>query len=155
MHTTASRFFAALTLLALLLLGFNLYRGYQFEHAELDPAIKRQIDAKVDEVIERMRAHYGSVPEVHLSIEPSLPARLYGLAMLERSGRIRVMLNKKRLRESLDFVLDEVIAHEYAHAYMLYTGHQSTQEGHSSAWQEVCAAHLAACAANAMSISKT
>ncbi len=135
---TVSRIFAAITLLALLLLGYNFYRGYRFEHAPLDADIMHQIDVRVGEVRLRMRQFYGEAPDFPLSISDTLPSRLYGLASLDQKGAIRVVLNKKRMRESLDYMLDDVIPHEYAHAYMLYKGHVTPDDGHSEAWQQVC-----------------
>ncbi len=135
---TASRIFGSITLVALMLLGYNFYRGYRFEHAPLDAATQRQINEKVAEVRMLMRQVYGEAPDFPLVISDTLPSRLYGLASLNPQGKIRVVLNKKRIRESLDYILDDVIPHEYAHAYMLYKGRVSHDDGHSEAWQQVC-----------------
>jgi predicted SprT family Zn-dependent metalloprotease len=64
--------------------------------------------------------------------------RLYGLTSYE-NGKIKIYLNKKVMQESMDYMVESVIAHEYAHAIMFKLGHiHNSDDGHSREWEETC-----------------
>ena len=43
------------------------------------------------------------------------------------------------MQESMDYIIDSVIAHEYAHALMFKLGYLHTKDnGHSKKWQKIC-----------------
>lgn len=130
--------FLAMMVLGVLFLAINLYSGYQFKTEPLSKEIQAKIDAKEEEVISNIKKHYGVDFRVPLIISNALPSNLYGVAVLSERGSIKVYINKKRIRESLDYILDDVIAHEYAHAVMFASGNHSRKEGHSAQWQEIC-----------------
>ena len=47
--------------------------------------------------------------------------------------------NKNHFKESLNYMIQSVIPHEYAHAVMFYLKDFSTQNsGHSKKWQTIC-----------------
>ena len=62
--------------------------------------------------------------------------RLYGLTVYN-DGDVKIYLNKKVMQESFEYILESVIAHEYAHALMFKLGHFSG-DGHSKEWQDTC-----------------
>lgn len=127
--------FIAMITLALLYLSYNYYQAYRFKVDPLSAEIQAKIDAKEHEIHERILRHYHIDFKVPLIVSDKLPSNLYGLAVLQPQGQIKIYINKKRIRESLHYILDDVIAHEYAHALMFYFGRK---EGHSKAWQETC-----------------
>ena len=56
-----------------------------------------------------------------------------------KDGEVSIYLNKKVMQESIDYMVDSVIAHEYAHALMFKLGHISKNtDGHSAQWREAC-----------------
>ncbi len=131
------RAFLSVIFLALIYIAFNFYQSYQFKHSALSLEIQTQIDSKEREIILNIKKYYGVDFRVPLIISDKLPSNLYGLARLDKQGNITVFINKKRLRESLEYVLDDVIAHEYAHAFM-FDKQSLSEEGHTARWQEVC-----------------
>lgn len=85
-----------------------------------------------------MQKNFGFVFKVPLIVTDKFQGRLYGLTSYE-NGEIKIYLNKKVMRESMDYMLDSVIAHEYAHALMFKMGYlHDSEDGHSKEWQMTC-----------------
>ena len=60
-------------------------------------------------------------------------------SLLIKNGEIRIYLNKKVMQESMDYMVDSVIAHEYAHALIFKLGMRDVEkDGHSKEWQIAC-----------------
>lgn len=130
--------FIAMITLALLYLSYNYYQAYRFKIDPLSPEIQAKIDAKEHEIQEHILRHYNLHFDVPLIVSDELPSKLYGMAVLQPQGQIKIFINKKRIRESLQYILDDVIAHEYAHALMFLQGQYGCNDGHSEQWQEIC-----------------
>lgn len=96
------------------------------------------IKSKEQDVLNHMQQNFGFRYKFPLIITDKIPGRLYGLTSYE-NGHITIYLNKKAMQESLDYILSDVIAHEYAHA-LLFKLHKSSNEndGHSKLWQDTC-----------------
>lgn len=130
--------FLTVTLLASALLAYNWYQSHQFDSSPISDVYKQQIAAKESEVLQLMQRHYGFALNIPLIITDKLPSRSYGVTSYD-SGKISIYLNKQAMRESMQYILDDVIAHEYAHALMFKRGlfaHNS--DGHTLQWQKVC-----------------
>ncbi len=130
--------FIIITLLALAILGTNYYSSYSFKNSDIPQSYKQLIKDKEQEVLQNMQKNFGSVFQVPLIVTDKFKGRLYGLTSY-RDGEIKIYLNKKVMQESMEYMLDSVIAHEYAHALMFKQGHLHTQDkGHSKKWQQIC-----------------
>jgi predicted SprT family Zn-dependent metalloprotease len=75
--------------------------------------------------------------DIPLVISDEFNSKLYGLTSY-KDARIAIYLNKKRFRESVDYMIDEVIPHEYAHAMVFMMGARTSEDGHTKLWQKVC-----------------
>ncbi len=130
--------FASLILVSLLILIYNFYNSYSFKNSKLPESYKQLILEKEQEVLHHMQKNFGFVFRVPLIVTDKFKGRLYGLTSYE-NGEIKIYLNKKVMKESMDYMINSVIAHEYAHALMFKLGHMHTKdEGHSKEWQEIC-----------------
>ena len=130
--------FLIIILLAITALGFNYYKSYTFKNNDLSQYYKKLIANKEQEVLSHMQRNYGFALKVPLIVTDKFKGRLYGLTSYE-NGEIKIYLNKKVMQESMDYMLDSVIAHEYAHALMFHQGHMHTKaDGHSNLWQQTC-----------------
>ena len=130
--------FISIILLAISFLGFNYYDAYTFKNNELSEEYQNRISLKVKEVLQNMQDNYGYVIDVQLIITDKFQGRLYGLTSYE-NGEIKIYLNKKVMQESMDYMIESVIAHEYAHALMFAQGNIHTEsDGHSQQWQRTC-----------------
>jgi len=130
--------FIAIVIIASLYLMWNFYEGYRFKNNPISQEIQAKIDAKEQEVLKNIKVFYGIDFRVPLIISDELPSKLYGVAVLNKRGDIAIYINKKRIRESLDYMLDDVIAHEYAHALIFAKRDFNSDDGHSQEWQDMC-----------------
>lgn len=130
--------FITMVLGASVLLVYNYYKTSSFENNDIPSSYKERIFNKEQEVLANMQQNFGFVFQVPLIVTDEFKGRLYGLTSY-KNGEIKIYLNKKVMQESMDYMVDSVIAHEYAHALMFKLGHMHTNDdGHSKEWQEVC-----------------
>ncbi len=130
--------FLTIILLALSILGYNYYRSYSFKHNPLPNSYLKRIAAKEQDVLAHMQKNFGFQVQFPIIITDKIPGRLYGLSSYE-NGRITILLNKKVMQESMNYMIDSVIPHEYAHALLFYLHKNSSEKaGHSKLWRHTC-----------------
>jgi len=130
--------FLGVILVASVFLASSYYKSYSFKKSDLAESYKERIAQKEQEVLENMYKHFGIVYKVPLIVTDEFRGRLYGLSAYQ-NGEIKIYLNKKVMQESMDYMVDSVIAHEYAHAFMMKRGYlRERRAGHSAKWREVC-----------------
>ena len=85
-----------------------------------------------------MQKNFGFTFKVPLIVTDKFKSNLYGPTSY-KNGVIKIYLNKKVMKESMDYMVESVIAHEYAHALMFKLGHlHAKDDGHSKEWQLSC-----------------
>ncbi|WP_455756275.1 SprT-like domain-containing protein [Sulfurimonas sp.] len=130
--------FISIITVALLILINNYYKSYSFKNNDLPDRYKKLISDKEQEVLQYMQKNYGFRFKVPLIVTDKFKGKLYGLTSYE-NGKIKIYLNKKVMQESMDYMVESVIAHEYAHALMFKLGKLHTKDdGHSKLWQQTC-----------------
>ncbi len=130
--------FLGVIVISILVLSYNYYTSYRFKNSDIPLSYKQRILDKEQEVLWHMQENYGFTFKVPLIVTDEFKGRLYGLTSY-RDGEIKIYLNKKVMQESMDYVVDSVIAHEYAHALMFKLGYlHSGDDGHSKEWQQTC-----------------
>ncbi len=130
--------FLSIIAIAILILSKNFYDSYSYKHNDISESYKQLISNKEQEVLKLMKDHYGFSFKVPLIVTDKFKGRLYGLTSYD-NGVIKIYLNKKVMRESMDYMVDSVIAHEYAHALMFKLGYiHSKNDGHSLKWKQAC-----------------
>lgn len=130
--------FIAIIVIAVGILGYNYYKSYSFKNSDIPLRYKQMIDTKEQEVLQNMQKHYGFKFKVPLIVTDKFKGKLYGLTSY-RDGKVTIYLNKKVMKESMEYMVESVIAHEYAHALMFKQGHlKESNEGHSKKWQISC-----------------
>lgn len=115
----------------------NIYQSYQFRTKPLSAEIQKRVAQREAEVLSLIYEQYRIRPDIPLVISDKFHSNLYGLTSY-KAGQIQIFLNKKRFKESLDYMLEEVIPHEYAHAMVFILGAESSKDGHTKAWQKIC-----------------
>ncbi|QOY53829.1 SprT-like domain-containing protein [Candidatus Sulfurimonas marisnigri] len=124
--------------LALSILGFNFYSDYSFKNNDISDGFKERIKHKEEEVLQHMKKNFGHVYKFQLIVTDKLQGKLYGLTSYN-NGEIKIYLNKNVMQESMDYIIDSVIAHEYAHALLFkLNSHHSKDDGHSQEWKQTC-----------------
>ncbi|EQB40575.1 hypothetical protein M947_01870 [Sulfurimonas hongkongensis] len=129
--------FLGIIVLASLILAKNFYDDYSFKTNDIPQSYKDRIAQKEQEVIWLMQKNYGFSFRVPLIVTDRFKGRLYGLTAY-KNGEIKIYLNKKVMQESMDYMVDSVIAHEYAHALMFKLKNFTKGDGHSKEWQKAC-----------------
>ena len=131
--------FIGMIVLAALYLFKSNYDDYMFDKTPVSDEMKQRLYNKEQEILQNMKHHYGFEFEVPVIITDKLPTKLYGVTSY-KDGSIRIFLNKKIMKESMNYVLDSVLPHEYAHALMFKEGmiYKSERAGHSPQWQRAC-----------------
>ena len=131
-------FFISIIAIALLYLANNIYSSQQFKNNPIPDSYKNRIKAKEAEVLDLMQKNYNIKLDIPVVVTDKFKGRLYGLTSY-KNGEITIYLNKKVMQESMDYMVQSVIAHEYAHALMFKIGDIRTKsDGHSPEWQETC-----------------
>lgn len=118
-------------------LVYSQYQSYTFKHSPLSLAIRDRVHMKENEVLALMKQKFKLTADIPLIISDEFNSNLYGLTSY-KDARIAVYLNKKRFKESVDYMIDEVIPHEYAHALVFMLGAKTSQDGHTKLWQKIC-----------------
>ncbi|MGB6327928.1 MAG: SprT-like domain-containing protein [Halarcobacter sp.] len=134
-------FFLVTTLLASVFLISSWYKTYQFENNPLDVKILKKIKIKQYELQTLAYKKFGVSRKIPVLVSNKMPSSLYGAATFSKENEIKIYLNKKRFKESSDYMLDNVLPHEYAHALMFAINDFTKQNaGHSLKWQKICIA---------------
>ncbi len=130
--------FLGIIIIAIIVLSTNYYNNYVFNTNDIPDSYKKRIADKEHEVLQLMQRHYGFSFKVPLIVTDKFKGKLYGITAY-KNGKIKIYLNKKVMQESMDYVIDSVIAHEYAHALIFKLGMRDrNKDGHSKEWQQAC-----------------
>jgi len=130
--------FITVIVFALSLLAYNYYKSYTFKNNPLPAEYIKQIESKEQNVLQNMYKNFGFSCKFPLVVTDEIPGKLYGLTAYQ-NGKITIYLNKKVMQESFPYMLESVIAHEYAHALLFKLGQNTNEKaGHSKGWQRTC-----------------
>ena len=130
--------FILMMLIASATLAYNYYKSYSFKNNPLPKEYLSAIKQKELDILKHMQENFGVKYKFPLIITDEIPGRLYGLTSF-KDGTIKIYLNKKVMQESFDYVINSVIAHEYAHALMFELRRNTSEKaGHSKEWQRTC-----------------
>lgn len=132
-------YFLLITILCVLILMYNLYQNYHFKNNPLNAQIMERIHTK-EQVLKQLSFKYYRISQpIPIVISEKMPNRLYGAATWSQDKQSKIYLNKKRFQENLDYMIDSVLPHEYAHAVMFQLGDTTKENGgHSKKWQQIC-----------------
>lgn len=132
-------FFLTFTILATFFLIYNWYDNYQFKNNPLTQEIMQSIYTKHKELEINTYQKFNIKRKIPVIISDKMPSKLYGAATFSKSGQIQIFLNKNYFQESIDYMIDDVLPHEYAHALMFIYGNTTNQNGgHTLRWQNIC-----------------
>lgn len=134
-------FFLLTTILASIFLVSSWYKTYQFENNPLSEKVLKKIDIKKHELQVLALQKFGINKNIPVLVSNKMPSSLYGAATYSKENNIIIYLNKKRFKESSDYMLNSVLPHEYAHAIMFVLKDFTKENGgHSLKWQQICKA---------------
>ena len=134
---TLEKFFIAGIILALSYISYSWYQDNQFKSNPLSAEIQKRVRDRQSHVRALIQNKYNIQPKIPIVISDEFHSNLYGLTGY-KEGKIKILLNKKRFKESEDYMIDEVIPHEYAHAMVFILGKKTSEDGHTKSWQKIC-----------------
>lgn len=130
--------FVGIMIVAIIILANNWHTSSSFKNNPISDEYKNLIAKKEQEILRNMHLHYGIKIQIPLIVTDRFKDRLFGAAVY-KDGDVKIYLNKNVMQESMKYMLDSVIAHEYAHALMLKKRmNTSENDGHSAEWREIC-----------------
>ncbi|MEA3383418.1 MAG: SprT-like domain-containing protein [Campylobacterota bacterium] len=131
--------FIYFTLSSIVMLGVILYNDSHFKSNPLSSDIMKKIDKKNHQLVNIIQQKYGIYFNVPILISDKMKNNLFGLAVYTQHKEIKIVLNKNRFQESVEYMVDFVLPHEYAHALMFKLGDFSKKNGgHTKRWQDIC-----------------
>lgn len=130
--------FISTIVISLILSAYLWYEGYKFDNSPLNENIKNKIVTKQKELEYLAFKKFNVKRKIPIIISDKMPNKIYGMATYNEN-KIVIFLNKKRFKESEEYMLNNVLPHEYAHALM-FVFKDFTQEfgGHTIKWEKIC-----------------
>jgi len=130
--------FFVITFLSIIGIIYIQYDKNSFFKNPLPLSITNKLDDKVVKIRKKILQTYNVNVNFPIKVSDKLPANLYGMATMNENNKIVIYLNKKRFKESEEYMYG-VLIHEYAHAMMFYFGDfTKVNSGHSKKWQKIC-----------------
>jgi Zn-dependent peptidase ImmA (M78 family) len=121
------------------MLAVVIYNDHNFKKNPLSKDIQKKIYDKKEHLKTLAYRKYGVKADIPILISDKMPDNLFGLAVYTKKKEIKIILNKNRFQESVEYMIDYVLPHEYAHALMFYFKDFSSENGgHTKRWQQVC-----------------
>ncbi len=121
------------------MLAIVIFNNYKFKNTPLSWDIQKKIYDKKQHLRNLAYRKYGVSIDVPVLISDKMPDNLFGLAVYTKKKEIKIVLNKKRFQESVEYMIDYVLPHEYAHAMMFHFKDFSNENGgHTLKWQKIC-----------------
>ncbi len=130
--------FLIITLLSIIGVIYIQYDKISFKNNPLATNTTEKINQEVLKIRKLIMKRYGVNVNFPIEISDKLPNNLYGMATMNNQKQIVIYLNKKRFKESENYMY-AVLTHEYAHAMMFYFGNTTkVNSGHTKKWQQIC-----------------
>ena len=131
--------FIFITITSFILLIYITYNTNHFQNNPLPKNILQEIKEKENHIKYLVKRYYGINVNIPIVIDDNIHSSLYGYATYKNG--IKIHLNKKRFEETKDYMINDVLPHEYAHAMMFVFGDLTDENGgHTKKWQKICIA---------------
>jgi len=131
------KFFLLLMLVPLVYMANSWFQAKKFKDSPLSTTTQKRIQARENEVLDLIAKKFNIEVNIPLIVSDEFSSSLYGLTAY-KEGELTVYLNKKRFKESENYMIEEVIPHEYAHAMVFILGEKTNEDGHTLLWQKIC-----------------
>jgi len=133
------KLFLIVVIFASILLTYIWYDDYQFAKNPLSKNIQNRIYKKHEELRILTYKHFNIKRVFPINVSEKLDSDKFGIAVYTKNGQINIYLNKSRFKENENYMINDVMPHEYAHAIMFELGNFSKQNnGHPKKWQYIC-----------------
>ncbi|AXH14597.1 hypothetical protein CRU99_02295 [Malaciobacter mytili] len=133
-----SNIFLFITIISAFFLIYLWYKDYKFNNSALDEKIIKKIEAKTRELKALAYKNYNITYNIPIIISDKMKNNLFGMAIFNKKD-VAIYLNKNRFKENLEYMIEDTLPHEYAHAIMFLLGDFSNENaGHTLKWENIC-----------------
>ena len=133
------KFFLIVVILSGSLLAYLWYDDYSFSKNPLSKKIQLRVYEKHQELKYLTNKYFDIKRVFPIIISDELDSSKFGMAIYSKNGQINLYLNKNRFKENEDYMINDVMPHEYAHAIMFaIRDFTDENQGHSKKWQDIC-----------------
>lgn len=133
------KLFLSGTIICATFLVYLWYQDYKFENNPLQLEYQRQINIKTLELQKLAYKKFNIKKNFPIIVSDKMPSNIFGLARYGKNTQISIYLNKSRFKENSNYMINDVLPHEYAHAIMFYIKDFTKENsGHSKRWQNIC-----------------
>jgi predicted SprT family Zn-dependent metalloprotease len=131
-------YFIIISIFSIIIISYNIYKDYIFDTHSLSKDIIKQIKNKKINIMYKIQQKYNKIFDVPIIFSSKINNNLYGLTTYQ-NNKIQIILNKKRFKENKEYMIQDVLPHEYAHALMFKLNlFNQPNKGHSLKWQKIC-----------------
>jgi len=131
------KFFIFLMVVPLGYIAYNTYKSKSFKDNPLSNKTLQRVIKAEENILSLIHMKFNINPQIPLIVSDEFHSNLYGLTSY-KDNKITIYLNKKRFKESEDYMIKEVIPHEYAHALVFMLGEKTSKDGHTALWKKIC-----------------
>lgn len=133
------KLFLIVVILASILLTYLWYEDYSFASNPLSKNIQNKIYKKHQELRVLTYRNFNIKRVFPIIVSDQLDSSKFGMAVYSKDRQINIYLNKNRFKENENYMINDVMPHEYAHAIMFALGNFSNENnGHPKVWQDIC-----------------
>ncbi len=133
-----SNIFLFITIISAFFLIYLWYKEYKFNNSSLDEKIVKRVEEKTKKLKALAYKNYNITYNIPIIISDKMKNNLFGMATFSKNN-IVIFLNKKRFKENVEYMIEDTLPHEYAHAIMFLQGDFSNENaGHSLKWENIC-----------------
>lgn len=130
--------FLLITIFSIIGIIYLQYDKINFHNNPLSEKTTKKLEQKILIIRKKILQKYRVNVNFPIQISDKLPNNIYGMATINEYDQIIIYLNKKRFKESEEYMYS-VLSHEYAHAMMFYFGDLTKENsGHTKKWQQIC-----------------
>lgn len=133
-----SNIFLFITIVSAFFLVYLWYKEYKFNNSSLDEKIVKRVKEKTRSLKALAYKKYNITYDIPIIISDKMKNNLFGMATFSKNGVV-IFLNKKRFKENVEYMIEDTLPHEYAHAVMFLLGDFSNENaGHTLKWEKIC-----------------
>lgn len=117
----------------------------------------KKIILKEKNILKLMKSNFGYTLDVPIVITNELDKNVYGITVCAQDGTIKIFLNETVMQNNINYVVNTVLPHEYAHALMFNQkllaknkdgyalrveenkfSNKHKNDGHNHTWKKTC-----------------
>jgi SprT protein len=117
---------------------YNTIKADRLKNSDLSPQIEARIKQKIAYLDQKAYEYYGIRLNIPIKLIDDVPQRIWGMMVYTEQGPQKIVVNRVQLKESPNYIIENVLPHEWAHAIERILHGTKDREGHGEAWLKIC-----------------